>query len=209
MDMSKTIAPKSDQLNYDDFISGPRNITITGVKSNGVADMQPVSIEFEGDNNKPYKPCKSMRRVMVKAWGMNAIEYVGRSMTLFGDANVSFGGQKVGGIRISHMSHIEKDFTVALTVSKARRAAYPVRVLRVEMESKESTESDPGEYERQLGICADVASMGIESLVRHWKTLSEDMQGKLKNKFTSEFKPAAQKADEDSSNDDQIIAGQT
>lgn len=191
MDMSKTIEPKSDQLNYDDFISGPRNITITGVK--GSADpQQPVSIGFEGDNNKPYKPCKSMRRVMVQAWGANALEYVGRSLTLFGDPGVLFGGQKVGGIRISHMSHIEKDFTVALTVSKARRAVYPVRVLIVDM-GNEITDDDIAD---QVKVCEDVASLGLNALQAHWKTLGKDMKQKLKGKLDDEFKPTAQKADE-------------
>ena len=67
LDISKTIAPKSEQLNADDLIAGPRTITVTSVSF--VAEDQPVAIHFAGDEGKPYKPCKSMRRVLVRAWG--------------------------------------------------------------------------------------------------------------------------------------------
>lgn len=130
--MSKTIAPKSDQLNYDDLIADKKlTITITGVRGNTEAD-QPVSVFYEGDNGKPYKPCKSMRRVMVAAWGPDAHQYQGRSLTLYGDPEVKFGGIKVGGLRISHMSHIEKDMMIPLTVAKARRTPYIIKALRVD-----------------------------------------------------------------------------
>jgi hypothetical protein len=70
LDLSKTIAPRSDQLNADDLIGGPRTITITGVKL--VAEDQPVAISFDNDEGKPWKPCKSMRRVLVKAGAQTA-----------------------------------------------------------------------------------------------------------------------------------------
>ncbi|MFH5927453.1 hypothetical protein [Roseomonas xinghualingensis] len=129
MDMSTTVAPKSNQLNADDLIAGPRTITITKVSGTGNGD-QPVAVSFEGDNSKPYLPCKSMRRVMIAAWGPDAAQYVGRAMTLYRDARVAFGGMEVGGIRISHMSHIEREMVMALTVTKAKRAPYTVKPLR-------------------------------------------------------------------------------
>src|SRR5690348_5899593 len=104
--MSAFCAPKSDQLNSDDLISGPRTITITRVSANEGSPEQPISISFEGDDQKPYKPCKSMRRVMVHIWGPDASQYVGRSMTIYRDPKVQFGGMAVGGIRISHMTDI-------------------------------------------------------------------------------------------------------
>lgn len=127
IDISQTIEPRSDQQNADDFLSGPRTITITRVaKGDG---EQPVSIFFEGDNGKPYKPGKSMRRVMVHLWGKDASQYVGRSMTLYRDNEVVFGGVQVGGIRISHMSHIDKKATMALTTTRAKRKPFTVQVL--------------------------------------------------------------------------------
>jgi hypothetical protein len=131
IDLGATIAPKSDQLNADDLIVGPRTILVTAVKaraSTGQGD-QPVAVHFEGDNNKPYLPCKSMRRVLVHVWGRDGGAYVGRSMTLFRDESVVFGGAAVGGIRISHMSEMARSVTLSLTASKASRKPYVVQPL--------------------------------------------------------------------------------
>lgn len=129
-DMSKVIEARSDQLNSDDLISGEMTIKITGVTVKG-GQEQPVSISFEGDNGKPYKACKSMCRVMVAAWGPDSSKYVGRSMTLYRDPAVKWGGMAVGGIRISHMSHIDENMTMALTVTRANKKPYTVKVLSV------------------------------------------------------------------------------
>lgn len=151
IDMSKTIAPKSDQMNYDDFLVGNKTITITGVKSTGnVNDQQPVSIHYQGDAGKPYKPCKSMRRVMVKVWGSEGSEYAGKSMTLFGDPNVIFGGQKVGGIRISHMSHIDKEINVPLTASKTKRMPYKVLPLKIDIDVPEDDPSTSDDASQEV-----------------------------------------------------------
>lgn len=131
-DLSLTIAPKSDQLNADDLIAGPLTIRVTRVSACPDSAEQPVAISFEGDNGKPYKPCKSMRRVLVQVWGKDGASYPGRAMTLYRDAEVQFGGLKVGGIRISHMSGIEKPVTMALTATRANRKPYTVKPLVVE-----------------------------------------------------------------------------
>jgi len=131
MDMSKTISPKSDQLNSDDLISGPITIRVSKVSLLSSPD-QPVAIHFDGDNGKPYKPGKSMRRVMVIVWGSDGNLYHGRSMTLYRDEKVRFGGQAVGGIRISHMSHIDQAVTMALTETKASRKPFTVKPLAAE-----------------------------------------------------------------------------
>ena len=128
IDMTETIAPKSDQLNADDLISGPRTFTVAEV-SRGNAE-QPVNITLaEFPKGRPYKPSKSMRRVMVLAWGSDAEQYVGRRLTLYRDPEITFGPDKVGGIRISHMSHLSKRLTMALTVKRGKRAPYTVEPL--------------------------------------------------------------------------------
>ncbi|MDB5445663.1 MAG: hypothetical protein JWQ97_980 [Phenylobacterium sp.] len=131
-DLAKTIAPKSDQLNSDDLIAGPLTITITTVRGCDEPE-QPVAVHFEGDDKKPYKPCKSMRRVMVHCWGPDGKTYAGRRITLFRDEGVQFGGIKVGGIRISHMSHIDRDVTMALTATRAKRTPFTVKPLQAEV----------------------------------------------------------------------------
>src|SRR5688572_4286043 len=130
MNMLQTIVPKSDQLNADDLIGQSLTIKVSDVRfKNG--DDQPVSIHFEGDNGKPYKPCKSMRRVLVHAWGADAKNYVGRSMCLCRDPKVQWGGQAVGGIRITHLSDIDEPLTMALTATRGSRKPYTVNVLPV------------------------------------------------------------------------------
>jgi hypothetical protein len=95
IDLRGTIKPKSDQLNADDLIGGPVTICITGV-SVGDGD-QPVSISFEGDGGKPFRPGKSMRRVLVNLWGPDGETYFGRSLTIYRDEQVAFGGVEVLG----------------------------------------------------------------------------------------------------------------
>jgi len=128
-DMTAVIVPKSDQWNADDFIAGPMTFTITDVKVVGGTE-QPVSISIAG-SQKVYRPCKSMSRVLVAAWGPDAKAYVGRSLTLYRDPTVTWGGMAVGGIRISHMSHIEKDLMLMLTMTKKSRAPHTVKKLIV------------------------------------------------------------------------------
>ena len=127
-DMKPTIVPKSDQMNADDLITGPRTITIRDVKI-APGTEQPVGVFFNDDGGKPYLPCKSMRRVMVALWGPDASAYSGRSMTLYRDPSVTWGGMEVGGIRISHMSHIDKTTVVVLTATKKARKPFTVMPL--------------------------------------------------------------------------------
>lgn len=131
IDISQTVAPKSDQLNADDLIGGPRTITVTRVSKMKEPD-QPIAIYFEGDGGKPYKPGKSMRRVLLRIWGADGAAYAGRRMTLYRDDGVQFGGVAVGGIRISHMSGITSAVTMPLTVTKAVRRAFTVKPLAEE-----------------------------------------------------------------------------
>lgn len=129
-DMRLVIVPKSDQLNSDDLIGGPITVKISGVEIRPGTE-QPISVRYDGDNGKPFKPCKSMARVMVHCWGADAKEYIGRSMTLYRDEKVKWGGMAVGGIRISHMTDIDRDVTMALTETKQSRKPFTVRPLHV------------------------------------------------------------------------------
>src|SRR5690349_14971068 len=129
VDMSAFIAAKSDQLNADDLMDAPRTITITKVTAAPDAAEQPVSIHYEGGEGRPWKPCKTMRRILVGVWGKDASKYVGRSLTLYRDPTVAFGGLQVGGIRVSHMSDIAEDKTVALLVTRGRKAPFKIKPL--------------------------------------------------------------------------------
>jgi hypothetical protein len=126
MDLSDTIAPTSDQLDAVDLLSGPRTFTVEDV-SKGNAE-QPVNIALFGFP-RPWRPGKSMRRVLVACWGPDASTYAGRRVTLYCDPEVRFGGQAVGGTRVSHLSHLDKAKSVPLLVSRGKSAMFIVRPL--------------------------------------------------------------------------------
>ncbi|MCE2579539.1 hypothetical protein LDL36_13770 [Komagataeibacter sp. FNDCR1] len=131
VDLSKTIAAKSDQLNADDLIGAPMTLTITRV-SKGAPD-QPVHIFYEGGGKKSFRPCKSMRRVLANIWGPDGTSYVGKSLVVFRDPDVKYGGESVGGVRISHMSGINGATQTSLIVTRGRRSIYTVEPLRVDV----------------------------------------------------------------------------
>lgn len=124
MDLTESIAPRSDQLNAEDLLAGPRIVTVEKVTKG--SSEQPVNIHLVEFPGRPFRPSKTVRRILVAAWGAEASAYAGRRMSLYRDPAVRFGGQDVGGIRVSHMSHISKRLTLALTVTRGKRAPYNV-----------------------------------------------------------------------------------
>jgi hypothetical protein len=125
--LADTIKPKSDQLNADDLLTGPITVKVMDVKR-GPSD-QPVHIHIQGQ--QPFKPCKTMRRVLITAWGSTGSDWVGKSMTLYCDPTVKFGGVALGGIRISHLSHINGIQNMMLTQSRGRKAQVVIKPLEV------------------------------------------------------------------------------
>lgn len=128
MDISTTTQPKSDQQNFDDYgTGGPKTVTIVEVVE-GNAE-QPVWIHLAEFPGRPYKPSKSMRRVLEFAWGKDTDVYHGRRMTLYGDPTVKFGGSVLGGIKISHLSHLDREKSLSLTETKGKRKPFVVKPL--------------------------------------------------------------------------------
>jgi len=131
MTLLDTIAPKSDQLNYDDVAVTPITDKVVGLKFG--SPEQPVVVALE--KHRDYKPCKSMRRVLIAAWGDEGRKWMGHSLTLVGDATVAFGGAQVGGIRISHLTGIDKPMTIKLTTTRSKRSDYTVTPLVIAAET--------------------------------------------------------------------------
>jgi hypothetical protein len=169
MDISHTIIPKSDQLNADDLIGKTMTITITEVKLKN-DPAQPISLHYENDNKKPYKPCKGMRRVIVQLWGSDSSKYAGRKLTLYRDADVFFGKEKVGGIRISHASHIEKETDLAITVSRGLRKKTTIKPIG-SYEKPKQKEVDFTPYLAKIN-----EAKNIDELVEVWKSLGASIQ---------------------------------
>ena len=123
MDITDTLAPTSDQLDAVDLLGGPRTFTVASVSA-GSAE-QPVQVHL-AEFDRPWRPGKSMRRVLAAAWGTDASRWVGRRVTLYCDPAVTFGKDKVGGTRISHLSHIDKRLSVPLLVTRGKSAIFTV-----------------------------------------------------------------------------------
>lgn len=126
MDISETLAPNSDQMDAVDLLGAARTFTISGV-SRGSAE-QPVNVDL-AEFPRPWRPGKSMRRVLAACWGTDASAYVGRRVELYCDPTVEFGGAKVGGIRVRALSHIDKPRQVPLLIKRGKSAMYTVGVL--------------------------------------------------------------------------------
>jgi hypothetical protein len=164
-----TIAPKSDQLNADDLLAGSITVTITDV-SRGSID-QPVILTIP--SRQPYKPCKGMRRVFITAWGEKPQDIIGKSMTLFCEPSVKYGGKPVGGIQISHLSHIDKPHTIMLTVSRGKKIPFTVQPLIIEQQPQVDIS--------QLKLDAETAAAGgIKSLEEWWIGLDKQSKNAMK-----------------------------
>jgi hypothetical protein len=126
MDLSKVTLAKSDQLNADDLLTGPQTFTVAEVREG--SDEQPVSIVLaEWPRNRPFKPSKTVLRLLRYCLGDETDDWPPNvRMTLFRDADVKWAGEKIGGIRVSHLSHIDGPQKVALQESKNKKSLHTI-----------------------------------------------------------------------------------
>lgn len=134
MNIANTIIAKSDQLNGDDIISGPIVIEITGARP-GPQD-QPVWIDYAGSeptaenkDGRPYKPNKTMRKILSCIWGDETDEWIGRRLKLYRDEHVKWGGKPVGGIVIEAASHIGETRRLSLNETRNKKKMYVIEPL--------------------------------------------------------------------------------
>lgn len=186
VDVSKTIEAKSDQLNADDLMGGAITVKISKV-TEGDAAERPIRVNYEGDNKKPWYPCKSMRRLLVALWGRNGEGYVGKSITLFRDPKVMYAGVEVGGIRVSHMEGIDKAQKIALTERRGSKKLYKVEPL------KAAPKPDP-ELKKQGD---EAASQGIEAYKNWIGGLTDEQKEPLKQYHTQWTKTAKEVVNND------------
>ena len=192
MDLTDSIAPNSDQLNAEDMLSGPMTVTIEKVTAG--SSEQPVNVHLVELPGRPYRPSKSMRRVMVGAWGPEASNYTGRRMTLYRDPEVRFGGMAIGGIKISHISHIDKPLRLALTVSRGKRAVHTVDPL-----TDAPTPAGPTVEQVQ-------ATESVDELRAMWSTASPEVQAAIKVRVAELQQPTTPPADPEQLSDAEFAA---
>ena len=166
MDISKAIEPKSDQQNADSFLAGPRTIRIRDIKYDPSADTQPLWIYFDGDEGKPWKPCRTAARCLVHVWGADASKWIGLSCTLYCDPEVTFGAARVGGIRVSHMEGLTQPKTLQLTKTRGKKGATVIKPLVIEQAVTTST--------RDLRAEMEAVASDDESKRKWWSGLTAD-----------------------------------
>lgn len=128
MNLSQAVIARSDQLNADDLVSGPRTFTVKEVRRGD--SEQPVAIELVEFPGRPFKPSKTVLRILAFVWGEETDDWPQPArFTLFRDADVKWAGQAIGGIRVSHMSHMKKQIKIALAESKGKKTLHTVEPL--------------------------------------------------------------------------------
>ena len=130
IDIDAVTASTADQLCGDDLLSGSRDIRINAVSS--FADDKGklrATLRYDGDNGKPFIPAKTCARIMVALWGKHTSAWVGKTLTVYRDPEVMFGGAKIGGVRISHASDINETLKIMLATKRGKKDTFIVKPL--------------------------------------------------------------------------------
>lgn len=128
--LSDTILAKSDRLNAEDLISSTITITVSQVTRYVNNGDNAFYLNYHNDNGRPFYPCKTMRKVIMAGWGEDGSVYIGRSMVLFCDPTAKWSGKEVGGVRISHLSHIEKRLILNLSETRGKKKQHTINILQ-------------------------------------------------------------------------------
>lgn len=128
----RAMQAKSDQLNAEDLLAGPRTIRITG----GAEKEGRIRLNFDGDNGRPWVLSKTALRILAACWGDDPSKWIGLSCTVFCDETVVYGGKEVGGIRVSHVEGIQAPRSLNLTVTRGKKKEHVIQPLVVERQSK-------------------------------------------------------------------------
>lgn len=129
-----TIKPKSDQLNADDLIGTEMTIQVEHVQI--INDpQQPVHIYYLNGDGRPFKPCLTVRRILIALWGDDENAWIGRLMNLYVDPTVSFGKQKnIGGIRVNAVSHIPSSASIKLSIRRGVKQEFTIQPIQLNQE---------------------------------------------------------------------------
>ena len=133
VDIRAATKPKSDQLNYETFLTGPQTFTVSKVTP-GDRD-HPVFIHMNECQATPYKPSKGMLKCIAQpdGWGDKSSQWVGRSITLYGDPTVIYGGVEVGGIKVAALSDINGDYETLISARRGVRKPHLIKKIVIQM----------------------------------------------------------------------------
>jgi hypothetical protein len=118
------IKKNTDQLNYEDFLGGVTRIVTIAKVEKGRKEAQ-YDIAIEGDD-RYWRPPATVLKLLKLAYGDEGADWVGKSARLYGDPEVKMKGVKVGGIRVSHLSHLDGPLIAPLTVTRGQTATFTI-----------------------------------------------------------------------------------
>ena len=122
----------------DLIIHGKFTGTITRVEQKKIYDGQDgIVIEFR-ESQKPFVPCLTVRKLLAAFMPKELDKWPGIRLELFADQSVQFGGQKVGGVRLSAASCLTAPFSMSVCAARGRRAIITVMPLQQQKLEKQT-----------------------------------------------------------------------
>lgn len=180
VDIRAATKPKSDQLNYENYLTGPQTYTVAKVTP-GDRD-HPVFIHMVECPATPYKPSKGMLKCISKpeGWGDKSSKWVGKLITLYGDPTVIYGGVEVGGIKVQAMSEIDSDYETLISARRGVRKPHLIKKLEIAY-------YDPAKFDANLPAWIAAIAGGkatadaIISKVEQSGKLTDEQKDKIRN----------------------------
>lgn len=154
-DVSEVLAPNSQQLdNIELRGKGPQVFTVARVDVRTPGTDQPLIVHLV-EFPRPWKPGKTMGRVLAHCWGRESDNWPGKQVELYADESIKFGNETPGGTRISRVSHIDKPQQVPVLLSQGRPGFYKVEPLPES--AQQPTPVEPTAEE--IAACTDKAEL--------------------------------------------------
>jgi hypothetical protein len=166
-----SIVAKSDQLNADDLIAGPVTVTVTGVRKGD--REQPIYVDLKEYPGKSFRPCKTVRRILIASFSDDPKNWIGQRLTIYRDPDVKYGGLAVGGIRISHLSGISEPRVFVLTQTRGKKTEVTILPVKSSGDEKyiadvlsEIAKAETHEMLKAIGFMLKEKSKQIQDAVR-------------------------------------------
>jgi hypothetical protein len=141
-DIAHTLVAKSDQLNASDLTGTEKLLTITSVDVR--KGDQPVTIHYEGEEGRPWKPCLTVRRILSQLWTTESENWIGKSVAVHRDPTVKWAGEPHGGIRPHAASGLDATVIVKLKEERGGKPkAFEIKPLRM---SAGTAKSEPVQF---------------------------------------------------------------
>lgn len=180
VDIRAATKPKSDQLNYETFLTGPQTFTVSKVTP-GDRD-HPVFIHMNECPATPYKPSKGMLKCIAQpdGWGDKSSQWVGKSITLYGDPTVIYGGVEVGGIKVAALSDINGDYETLISARRGVRKPHLIKKIVIQMYDEQKFVANLPAW---LKLIADgkATTDQIIARVEQSGALTEEQKNSIKN----------------------------